>query len=126
MKRLIIAGIIFLVILSLCIGAGVISESQFEALKKQVELCAEEYASGDAQSALNTATALNEKWLKKEDKLSVIMNHTRIDDIRIHFARLKAFIEADNYAGFKSEAAELITLIDQLEEDEKITMHSVF
>jgi hypothetical protein len=43
-----------------------------------------------------------------------------------HFARLKAYIESQNAAGVKSESAELFTLIDQLEEDEKITIHSIF
>lgn len=126
MKRLIIAGIIFFIIISLCVSAGVISQETFEELKEQVEDCAEEYQSGNTDSALDLAQRLNKKWLKLEDRLSVIMNHDRIDDIRIHFSRLKAYIEAQDLAGFKSEIAQLLTLIDQLEEDEKITMHSIF
>ena len=126
MKRLIIAGLIFLLILGLCIGAGIVSDRHFETLKEKVSQCEAEYTKGNTSTALTLSRELKDTWIKTEDYLSTVMNHGRIDDIRVHLSRLVAFIEADNLAGFKSEAAELITLIDQLEEDEKITLHSLF
>lgn len=126
MNRLFIAGIIFMLILALCIGAAIISNKQFETVKDTLNLCVEQFNEGKSEKALDLAAKLYQRWLKIEQSLSVIMNHGKIDDIRIHFARLKAYIEANNEAGFKSEAAELLTLIDQLEDDEKVTMHSIF
>ena len=126
MNRLIIAGVIFVLILALCIGAALIANNQFESVKAELNLCVNEFDKGNEEQALKIATGLHEKWLKIEQTLSVIMNHGKIDDIRIHFARLKAYIAVQNTAGFKSEAAELYALIDQLEEDEKITVHSIF
>jgi len=126
MNRLIIAGVIFAIILTLCTGAAIIANNQFESVKNELNLCVNEFDKGNNEKSLELADTLHKRWLKIEQSLSVIMNHGKIDDIRIHFARLKAYLQSQNEAGFKSEAAELFTLIDQLEEDEKVTVHSIF
>ena len=126
MKRIIAAAVIAVFIALLCVGSGMIINRNFEQIKDMLENSKQVYKSDGALAAADKVAVLENKWIKTELFVSMFTNHDKIDAIHITITRMHAYALSDNYSGFLSEANELNVLIEQLEADEKITMHSVF
>ena len=124
MKRLIIAGVIFiLVIATYLTSLFYITKSCDKAknlLKNTVAVYMQE------KTAEKQAKEFEEYWDKREKTLSVFVNHDRIDDIERAISLLNIYAKEKDNILFYEYADTVEVLIHQIMEDTKITMHSIF
>ncbi len=126
MKRLITAIVLIIVITVLCIGLNILVARQVGEVRRMVNDCKELMAKKDIAQAQKTADALVKLWERREALLSPFINHEKIDEITLAVTNLAANIKAGNEAVFLSDAEKILTLLHQLGEDERISLHSIF
>ena len=80
----------------------------------------------DSAQAQKIADALVKEWEKRETLLSPFINHEKIDEIGLEITSLAANIRAENYPVLLRDAETILALLHQMEEDEKINIHSIF
>ena len=124
MKRLIIAGVLFVSVIGIyLISVFYITNSCNEArqlLNNSVTIYTEK------STAESEAKKLKDYWDKKEKLLSVFVNHNRIDDIEQAISLLNVYAKSKDNELFYEYADTVKVLIHQILEDTKITMHSIF
>ncbi len=89
-----------------------------------LEDCIMAYDSEDSSEA--SARKLKKFWDKKEQPLSIFANHQRIDDIEQAISSLVIYSGMDEEEIFYEYSETVKTLIHQLMEDTKPSIHSVF
>ena len=124
MKRSIAA----IVLLVLIIGAYIFNYTYVNNTCKKtddiLENCIEIYKSG--QDATEKAKELKNYWTDKEPFLSLFANHSMIDDIELAISSLTVYTDTKNNAIFYEYSGTIKTLLHQMIEDTRPTMHSVF
>lgn len=124
MKRLIIAGVLFVLVVAIYISSVIYitnsCDKANELLDKSISVYDKNY------TAKNEAKKLKEYWDKKEKLLSVFVNHNRIDDIEQAISLLNVYAKREKDPLFYEYADTVKILIHQILEDTKITMHSIF
>ncbi len=124
MKRLIIAGVLFILVITVYISSVIYitnsCDKAYELLDKSISV----YNKND--TAKSEAKALRDYWDKKEKLLSVFVNHDRIDDIEKAISLLNVYAKKEKDPLFYEHADNVKILLHQIIEDTKITMHSIF
>ena len=124
MKRLIIAGVLFVSVIGIyLISVFYITNSCNEArqlLNNSVTIYTEK------STAESEAKKLKDYWDKKEKLLSVFVNHNRIDDIEQAISLLNVYAKSKDNELFYEYADTVKIQLHQIMEDTKITMHSIF
>lgn len=126
MKRLVTAVALIVVITALCIGVNFLVSREVNSVRAMVNECKAYLEKKDSAQAQKTADALVLKWEKRETMLSPFINHEKIDEISLEITSLAANIRAQNYPVLLRDAETILTLLHQMEEDEKINIHSIF
>ncbi len=123
MKRLIPALIILTVIIVTFIGSYVFVNSICKQARNLIDECIDEYK----EKGVTETKAENFKkyWDKQEKILSIFVNHQIIDEIEISVAELSYHSKFKDNHMFFDAAIKIKTLIHQIEEDTKITAHSL-
>lgn len=126
MKRLIAALVIVAIIVALCVCVSLVITRQLKEVRAMVSQCKECLQKKDSAKAEEIADALVESWEKKEALLSPFINHEKIDEISLEITSLAANIHSNNLPVVLRDAETILMLLHQLEEDEKINLHSIF
>ena len=126
MKRLVTAIALIVVITALCIGVNFLVSHEVGSVRAMVTQCKDYLEKKDSAQAQKTADALVKEWEKRETLLSPFINHEKIDQISLEITSLAANIRAENYPVLLRDAETILTLLHQMEEDEKINIHSIF
>ncbi len=126
MKRLITAIIIVLIITALCFTVNILVSKQVAEIRIMVNECKENLQKKDSVQARKIADTLVKTWERKEMLLSPFINHEKIDEISLEIISLAANIKSENYPVLLRDAETILMLLHQLEEDEKINIHSIF
>ena len=124
MKRLISAGILFAVVISsYLLSLWYINTAE----KETAQLVSEcEQAYSDGKDAYDKALELKKLWDKKESGLSFFVTHDRIDEIELAISELCVYSKAEEENDFKERIENIKMLLHQIDEDTKITVHSIF
>ncbi|MEE1330226.1 MAG: DUF4363 family protein [Acutalibacteraceae bacterium] len=124
MKRLISAGILFAVVISsYLLSLWYINTAEKETAKLVSE-CEQAYS--DGKDAYDKALELKKLWDKKESGLSFFVTHDRIDEIELAISELCVYSKAEEENDFKERIENIKMLLHQIDEDTKITVHSIF
>ena len=124
MKRLIIAGVLFVLVIAIYLASlAYITHCCDQTTQLLKETVTEYQAEKDASV---NAKKLQTHWQKKEKILSVFVNHDRIDDIEYAISVLNVYAKSDNDPIFYEYADAVNTHLHQIMEDTKLTMHSIF
>ncbi len=124
MKRLIAAGILFILVITAYIYGYLYIDSTCKTARKYLKDCISVYA--DDNDASKEAERLEKYWSEKENGLSFFTNHSKIDDIELAISSLKIYSNTKNNEIFYEYSGTVETLIHQLLEDTKPTIHSIF
>lgn len=76
-------------------------------------------------NAYKSAKKLEEFWSKREGKLSVFANHSDIDQIELAISSLVVYSDSPDNKIFYEYLSTVKTLLHQLKEDSKPSMHSI-
>ena len=125
MKRLIAAGILFVVIIGFCITGSIVVGNTYKEFEKKTEECGEIYAT-NPDIAAERFKEMKKDWEKKENYLSLFVNHEIADDISVALSRTASYAESKCDAAFYAELAAAKTTLHQMIEDQKISAHSIF
>lgn len=126
MKRLITAVALIVIITALCIGVNFLVSHEVNSVRTMVNQCKDYMIKKDSAQAQKIADALVLEWERRETLLSPFINHEKIDEISLEITSLAANIKAENYPVLLRDTETILTLLHQLEEDEKINIHSIF
>ena len=126
MKRLITAVALIDIITALCIGVNFLVSHEVNSVRTMVNQCKDYMIKKDSAQAQKIADALVLEWERRETLLSPFINHEKIDEISLEITSLAANIKAENYPVLLRDTETILTLLHQLEEDEKINIHSIF
>lgn len=121
MKRLIIAGVILLCIAGLnALAMVTVNKSTEKALKmvKNVET-----AVADNRPA--QAKRLRDFWQDTSEKLSVFVNHNDVDEIGRITEKMIVAAETNNESDLKCFAGEIKYILENINEEEKLTVFSI-
>lgn len=124
MKRLIIAGVLFILVVTIYIISVFYITDSCNKARTLLNDSVTAYNSND--TAENEAKKLKNYWDKKEKLLSVFVNHTRIDDIEQAVSLLNVYAKNEKDPLFYEYADTIKMLLHQMLEDTKISMHSIF
>lgn len=78
------------------------------------------------KNAQRPSEELKRLWDKKENPLSLFVNHGSIDDIELAISELCVYSTSDEENDFSERVETVRTLLHQIEEDTALTVHSVF
>lgn len=124
MKRLIAAGILFVLVITAYVYGYLYIENTCKTAKKFLKDCVSVYAKSD--DATDKAEKLEQYWSSKENGLSIFANHSEIDEIELAISSLKIYSNTKENEIFYEYSGTVETLIHQLLEDTKPTIHSIF
>lgn len=124
MKRLIVAGVLFVLVIAIYISSVFYITNSCSKASDLLNHSVTVYK--EKSTAVNEAKKLENFWNKKEKFLSVFVNHNRIDDIEHAISLLNVYAKQNNNPLFYEYSDTVNTLIHQILEDTKITMHSIF
>ena len=123
MKRLIAAGILFVFVITVYVFGYVYITKTCDAATDLLNECGELYNKNE--DAQNCAKKLEKFWHKKEGTLSVFANHEHIDDIELAIGSLVIYSNTENNKIFYEYLSTTKTLLHQLIEESKPSMHSI-
>ncbi len=124
MKRLIPAGILLLlVILSYALSLTYITKS-CDKTKDLINQSIEIYSQN--KTAENKTKEIKEYWQKEEKMLSFFVNHTHIDKIEQAISTLNIYAKEEDNVLFYEYADLIKVMLHQIEEETRITVHSIF
>lgn len=124
MKRLIAAVILFVLVITAYIYGYLYIENTCDTAKRYLKDCITVYAVDD--DASDEAEKLEKYWSGKENGLSIFANHSKIDEIELAISSLKIYSNTKDSEIFYEYSGTVETLIHQLLEDTKPTIHSIF
>ncbi len=124
MKRVIAAIVLILVVAGFCIFNVVYIENSYNDLKSDIDGIKESYSSESVEAAQKKAAEFEEKWVKKEDNLSVFVNHDIIDELGVSISKLSIYAPF-NEELFLAECKEIEIGLLHMLNDTKINMHSL-
>lgn len=123
MKRLIPACVLLIfVITSYLIGYYYISKT-CDTANELLNQCVDIYKSDS--NAYKNAKKLEEFWGEREGTLSVFANHGDIDQIELAISSLVVHSNSPDNKIFYEYSSTVKTLLHQLQEDSKPSMHSI-
>ena len=126
MRRLIAAGILVLCVAVACVIGVRYTSSVCETLETRISDCIAAYEAGDADRAAKAAETLETYWIEVEERLSVFVNHSELDNIGISIAKLSPLAAAGDKAQFLAECKLAKTMVTHLKGDEGFSWHSIF
>ena len=124
MKRLIIAGVLFVSVIAIYLISVFYITNSCDKARQLLNNSVSVYT--EKATAVSEAKKLEDYWDKKEKILSVFVNHERIDDIEQAISLLNVYAKSEKDPLFYEYADTVKILIHQILEDTKITIHSIF
>ena len=124
MKRLIIAGILFVSVIAIYITSLFYITNSCDEARNLLKASTTAYQKHSV--APKESEKLKNFWDKREKILSVFVNHERIDDIEEAISLLNVYAKSKNNELFYEYADTVKILLHQIMEDTKITVHSIF
>ena len=123
MKRLIAAGVLIIFVVSTYLTGYFYIKNTCDTANALLKDCIEIYKTD--KDATKSAKKLNDFWSKNEPLLSVFANHSSIDEIELAISSLENYSDSPDNKIFYEYSSTVETLIHQLMEDTKPSMHSI-
>lgn len=124
MRRLIAAAALSVIIItSYFTGSYIINDACRKANEKLEEVVKVYETDNNAEKQ---AKELEDYWSEKEKHLSFIANHSTIDDIELAISSLVVYSNEPDNKIFYEYSGNVKTLLHQLIEDTKPSVHSIF
>jgi len=124
LKRLIAAAVLLIIVVTTYICSYIYIDKTCKTANKMLSECVDIYSAD--QNATDSAKKLNKFWSKKEKPLSIIANHSSIDEIEMAIGSLVSYSNSPENEIFYEYAGTVKTLLHQLMEDTKPGIHSIF
>lgn len=125
MKRLIAAAVLILIIAAACISNSVFINKTYKEFMGDISEMQKVFES-DHGAAAALAGKFESKWAKKEDYLSIFVNHDIVDTLGVSIAKLPVYAEKNSAEMFISECRSIEIELMHMLKDAQITAHSVF
>lgn len=123
MKRLIAAGILLVFVITVYIFGYIYITKTCDTATDMLNECGKLY--NNNEQAQECAKKLEKFWNKKEGTLSVFANHEHIDDIELAIGSLVIYSKTKNNEIFYEYLNTAKTLLHQLIEESKPSMHTI-
>lgn len=124
MKRLIAAGCLLVIVVSVYLIGYFYINDACDTANKYLDTCVDVYKAD--KDATDEAERLKEYWDKAETILSLFANHSTIDEIERAIGSLKTYSRTTGNEIFYEYSGTVKTLLHQLMEDTVPSVHSIF
>ena len=126
MKRLIAAGILFVIIIVFALSAWLLTSHFYNSLSEGLEECIQSYQNGDKKTAAQKAAELENEWDTVRFYLAAFTNRDILEEIETTLSRTHTFAKTQNDSMFAAESELLSMLFAHMLETERFTWFSVF
>lgn len=123
MKRLIAAAVLLVFVITVYVTGYIYITKTCETAKDMLNDCINLYK--DNTDAEESAKKLEKFWNEKEGTLSIFANHEHIDDIELAISSIVIYSNTKNNKIFYDYSSTAKTLLHQLIEESKPSMHSI-
>ncbi len=124
MKRSIAAIILLIFVISAYLFNYNYIKRTCNTANQKLENCIEAYKNDE--DATKKARELERYWSEKEAFLSFFANHEMIDEIELAISSITVYTDTQNNAIFYEYSGTVKTLLHQMLEDTRPSMHSIF
>lgn len=126
MNRIVVAAaslILVIVIASLSIRS---LDSSCEKLSEKLDEIQSTAESGDAEKAIELTENMLEMWEKEEKKISLLVNHSEIDEIEKTVKSLPVLARQGNTERLEEQSSVAAERVRHIREKEKISAKNIF
>ena len=126
MNRIVVAAaslILVIVIASLSIRS---LDSSCEKLSEKLDEIQSTAESGDAEKAIELTENMLEMWEKEEKKISLLVNHSEIDEIEKTVKSLPVLARQGNTERLEEQSSVAAERVRHIREKEKISINNIF
>ena len=121
MKRLAIAGVLFCIILGVCISNHFMVKNCCERMVFLIEECESAFEEGDAE-AVATAKELQRQWEEYTPLLSLFVSRAVIEEIGISIARIPPYAATGSRDSFFGECSAAKKMLFNMRDEERISL----
>lgn len=125
MKRLISASVLLVIIVAICIVSAITVKSAYHDLSQKLEVCITEYNAENIAKAFESATDLEKDWKKREEILSIFVDHDIIDDLGVSISRLPSLANKKSDT-FLAECNAVKVALTHMIKDISVNTHTLF
>ncbi|HHV32034.1 MAG: DUF4363 family protein [Ruminococcaceae bacterium] len=126
MKRIWVSGIIFVLLLAMCIFGIINTQKVSSEVEQTIELAKQAAEVGDLKTAYQMSQKAVADWHQKHKILCVYMSHAKLEAIDQTLAALPALVKNEANEQFEGECDRGITQIQYLNESEIPTIQNIF
>lgn len=126
MKRLILAAVLLLLIVTVCFLGGFTVLRTVKDFKNEIENCEQFYIEGNLSAAKKSAEDFKKQWHKSEKIISVFTNHRPLDDISILAATLCEAANENNDFEFFSAIEGIKTKLQLIYREESFNSENMY
>lgn len=125
MKRMWLGLGILVLFLALGLWSSYSIEKQHVPLARDLESAAEAALSGDLTAGKEQAEKVKKEWENQWNPSATIVDHTPMDEIDSHFARLEVYAQTKNTEAFAAGCKQLAQLITATAEAHSFTWWNI-
>lgn len=125
MKRIYTALVIVILLASLCIMGTIVVSHKMNSYKKALSHLEELYDT-NPEISYQTAKQCEGKFHKDEPYIAFFANHEKLDDLKKNLAKVRAYAKEQEFSLLLIECAETKTIIEDITEEQRILIHTIF
>lgn len=126
MKRLIAAGILFLLV-SAAAGLSFFCTRYYcDTLIENLDACEKTYKEGEKETAAELAAEFSTDWEKAHFRLAAFVSRETIDSIEMSVARMVSFARSQDDSQFYAECNQTRMLVNDMLERESLSILTIF
>lgn len=126
MRRILVAALLFVFIITTIFSGNLIVKKQCEAVKKEIEIVKGYINKSENLTANEKIKDIKDLWHKKKAIISIFSNHEPLDEITVCINELECAAEIKDNARAMLVSAEIIAYIDRITEEQRIHTESFF
>lgn len=97
-----------------------------DSLSRSLDLVKESVRSARWQEALELWEQIDKTWRVHQEHWNIFIHNDDLDDVTIHLARLKSYLENEEQASSLAEIVEVEIQLVQLHKQEVLTLKNIF
>ncbi len=126
MKRLIAAAVLLVIIVMLCITGNVYVVHACQDTTRDIENFYTQICKSDNPNFDKLSKELNEKWIKRKEKLGLFVNHEFLDKISLYISELPMLVKIGNKNEIALVCENIKTICNQMTDEQKFALHSFY
>lgn len=125
MKRIWVAIVAFIIIISLCIAESFLINNTVSNLKDEIITMQSFIKEEDSENAQISTENIQKIWMEKNKGIAMLISHDKLEDLEISISTLSASLESGEYNDCFTETYRIITQLENLKKNEIPSINNI-